>query len=69
MVCANRTPASPARTADIKKAKSLYRVRFTPAASAARSESRMAIKARPIFEFITLLATTITATTKVKMRK
>ena len=60
LVWANRTPANPAKIPEIKKASILYLDKLIPAASAACSESRMAMKARPIFD-LAIRRPTITA--------
>ena len=63
LVWANRTPANPAKTPEIKKASILYLAKLIPAASAACSESRMAMKARPIFDLAIRRPTTTAITT------
>ena len=63
------TPANPAKTPEMKKDIILYWAMLMPEAWAACSESRMAIKARPILDFIIRREATIVSTANVQTRK
>ena len=64
-----RTPAKPARTPEIKKESILYLAKLIPDASAACSESRIAMNARPIFDLTIRLTATMTNNATVHTRK
>ena len=65
---AHRAPATPAKKEHTKNERSLYRKGLTPMTSAARSLSRMAMKARPIPERTIFFARKVVITARSMIR-